>query len=178
MSAHTLSPHPDSICDAITSIDVNVDRSALGLALTYRMTGDIVRLRLPSFQVVRRTDQLWQHTCCELFIAHADTPDYYEFNFSPSGAWAAYHFSEYRTGMRSADVRAPEIKTQATATVLELRVALETQFCVGALGTTQLGLSCVLEEETGRLSYWALAHASGKPDFHYRGGFRVKLDDR
>jgi hypothetical protein len=28
------------------------------------------------------------------------------------------------------------------------------------------GLSAVIEEEGGNLSYWAIAHPEGKPDFH------------
>ena len=30
-----------------------------------------------------------------------------------------------------------------------------------------LGLSAILEEEDGTISYWALAHPPGRPDFHH-----------
>ena len=46
-----------------------------------------------------RTDGLWRHTCFEAFIAAAVRPEYWEYNLSPSGAWAAYHFTGYRAGM-------------------------------------------------------------------------------
>jgi hypothetical protein len=35
----------------------------------------------------------------------------------------------------------------------------------------RLGLSAVIEEMSGRKSYWALAHPPGKPDFHHADGF-------
>ena len=50
-----------------------------------------------------RTDGLWRHTCFEAFIAPAGSSEYWEYNFSPSGAWAAYHFTAYRTGMTPLD---------------------------------------------------------------------------
>ena len=37
------------------------------------------------------------------------------------------------------------------------------------------GLSVVLEEANGAKSYWALAHASGRPDFHAADCFVAKL---
>jgi hypothetical protein len=38
-----------------------------------------------------------------------------------------------------------------------------------------LGLSAVIEEMNGRLSYWALAHPPGKPDFHHADCFALEL---
>jgi hypothetical protein len=38
-----------------------------------------------------------------------------------------------------------------------------------------LGLSAVVEEENGTLSYWALKHPRDKPDFHCPDGFVFEL---
>jgi len=35
----------------------------------------------------------------------------------------------------------------------------------------QLGLSAVIEEKSGRKSYWALAHPPGEADFHHSDCF-------
>ena len=35
--------------------------------------------------------------------------------------------------------------------------------------------SYVIEEEDGTISYWALRHAAGKPDFHHPDGFAMEL---
>jgi hypothetical protein len=39
----------------------------------------------------------------------------------------------------------------------------------------RLAVSAVIEESDGRVSYWALAHPPGKPDFHHADGFVVTL---
>ncbi len=40
----------------------------------------------------------------------------------------------------------------------------------------QLNLTAVIEETDGTKSYWALAHPSGKPDFHHRDCFALQLE--
>lgn len=39
----------------------------------------------------------------------------------------------------------------------------------------RLGLSAVIEEKGGALSYWALRHAPGRPDFHHPRAFVRRL---
>jgi hypothetical protein len=48
---------------------------------------------------------------------------------------------------------------------------------VGGLpsGTCAMGLAAVLEEQGGVVSYWALAHPAGKPDFHAAACFAAEL---
>ena len=45
-------------------------------------------------------------------------------------------------------------------------------------GYLRLGLCAVIEEENGALSYWALKHPSGRPDFHHPDGFALKIERR
>jgi hypothetical protein len=33
-----------------------------------------------------------------------------------------------------------------------------------------------MEERDGRLSYWSLEHAPGRPDFHHPRGFALELE--
>lgn len=42
-------------------------------------------------------------------------------------------------------------------------------------GAVCAGLTAVIEEAGGHKSYWALAHASGQPDFHKRSCFTLQL---
>jgi hypothetical protein len=39
----------------------------------------------------------------------------------------------------------------------------------------RLGLTAVVEDHSGRMSYWALRHPAEKPDFHDAGGFVARL---
>jgi hypothetical protein len=162
--------HPDSRCAAITSIAVDVARPRMGaLLLSYQLTGKIDGLRIPPPVEPARTDELWRHTCFEAFVRplSGELPGeaYCEFNFAPSTRWAAYGFDGYRRGMRvAAEIAAPQIDVQSAPERFMLQAALE----LGALpsGRWRVGLAAIIEEANGRLSYWALAHAAGKPDFH------------
>jgi hypothetical protein len=143
----------------------------------YAIGGEVARLRLPPPSAPRIAAQLWQHTCCELFIAAMGAGEgYHEFNFSPSGEWALRAFARYRDGVLVEDERfAPRIAVQAGAG----RLQLDAHVPLGRLpyhGRLRLGLSAVLEEDDGTLSYWALRHPAGKPDFHHSDAFAMALD--
>ena len=40
----------------------------------------------------------------------------------------------------------------------------------------RLALAAVVEETSGALSYWALRHPPGAPDFHHADGFVLALE--
>jgi hypothetical protein len=170
--------HPDSTCRAVIAIEAEASRSGTGLALLYVVTGDIGALRLPAMGRPGRADGLWRHTCFEAFLRPQAGEEYYEFNFAPSLQWAAYRFSGYRSGMRSAEeFRGLRIEIESDASRLELHA----EFALGALpdlptdAALRLGLSAIVEETTGAMSYWALAHPAGKPDFHHPDCFALEL---
>ena len=128
----------------------------------------------PAPRPPRRADQLWQHTCCELFLRERGTTGYREFNFSPSTEWAAYRFAAYRDGMATAEIGGRlRIASRARAGRVELAVAVD----LGALADAdwRVALAAVIEETDGRLSYWALRHPTDRPDFHHPDSFVLAL---
>lgn len=145
------------------------------LALTYTLTGDCNRLRIPAPRPQARVDGLWQHTCFEAFIAPKNGTAYWELNCSPSSEWAMYHFHRYRERAAEGEIIAPpKISSHATTN----RFVLDTRLHLPSLLTRQslrLGLSAVIEEERGQLSYWALQHPSEKPDFHHSDAFILEI---
>jgi hypothetical protein len=171
--------HPDSLCSAVTRIDVDVARPHAGsLLLSYFVTGKIGDLRLPPVVTAARADGLWERTCFEAFVGTSGDAAYYEFNFAPSTQWAAYRFSSYRSGMRIAtEMSAPQIDGQSSPERYILQAALELDWLssLPSGARWRLGLSAVIEETSGRKSYWALAHPSGKPDFHHSDCFAHEL---
>lgn len=163
--------HPESRGDAVSSVEARMTRRLKELAVTYVIKGHIERLRLPQPRSPRFADGLWRHTCCEIFVAHAGSPAYHEFNFSPSGEWAAYAFSSYRKGVPLGDEALnPRIEVRTATDRLELDALIGCD-----PGTVAVGLSAVIEELDGSISYWALRHAPGKPDFHHSGAFALEL---
>jgi hypothetical protein len=174
----TLRLHPDSPCFAVTHVEVEITRPpARSLVFAYVLTGRISDVAMPPAAASARTDELWRHTCFEAFIGAGVA--YYEFNFAPSTRWAAYQFSSYRTGMRIAtEISTPEIAVQSSLERYTLQASLELDQLLFPRGAMlRLGLSAVIEENSGRRSYWALAHPPGKPDFHHSDSFAMKLSE-
>jgi hypothetical protein len=171
--------HLSTPCDAVRGITVEVQPRGGTLELRYFVAGDIERVRVPALAPPSRADQLWQHTCFEAFIAEEDIAlGYREFNFAPSTEWAIYQFSGYRNGMTVVDVEhAPTVAVQRDGKGLSLiaRVDIEPLSDLDRDRRLRLAISAVIEESNGAISYWALAHPPGKPDFHHADGFVVML---
>jgi hypothetical protein len=158
--------HPASRCDAIDAASVEIDRPVI----TFEVRGRIGELLIPPPTAPERTDGLWRHTCFEAFV-RAEGEGYEEFNFSPSGQWAAYDFSGYRAGMAPLDIPPPLIETEVSEDRLVVRVTLQQE----RRGRCRIGLAAVIEEKGGNISYWALNHPPGAPDFHHRDCFALDL---
>ena len=156
------------------SILVRLERAAHGtLALRFTLEGQISRVHVPPPQPARFVDGLWQHTCCEIFIAPKGGTLYREFNFSPSGEWAAFEFQRYREGAALADAALnPRIAVRRG----EERLELEARVPYPAEASS-VALCAVIEDQAGGLSYWAIKHPAGKPDFHHPVGFALDLDE-
>jgi hypothetical protein len=120
----------------------------------------------------QRAEELWQTTCFEAFFRADGEDGYREWNFAPSGNWAAYDFSAYREGRTDAGVAAAYIRVEDNMTWW----ALGATVAVDAGNAWHLGLSAILEEKDGTKSYWAIAHPPGdKPDFHDPACFAAHL---
>ena len=93
----SLTCHTDTVSTAVQTVHVEVEPQPQGaLHLSYELTGDLAQIRIPAPQPPAAVDGLWEHTCFEVFVAVEGKASYHEFNFSPSGQWAAYAFSDYR----------------------------------------------------------------------------------
>ena len=175
-----LLPHPQTP-SAIPTPWVMIGRDDEILRMTFRMPGDTSMVTLPEpirarekRVEERRADRLWEHTCFECFIRSDEGTGYFEFNFSPSMEWAAYRFDEYRTGMRPAEVDCPAV----IATNPPNRFELSARVVVPEWKDRSwfLNLTAVIEEKSGRKSYWALNHPpEGPPDFHHPACFTLEL---
>jgi hypothetical protein len=171
--------HQESRCAAVTRIEADVTRQRPDtLQLNFFASGVISDLRIPARKTPARAEELWRHTCFEAFVRPAQSSAYYEFNFAPSLHWAAYRFDTYRTGMHIAgEARDPKFEVRSSDSGYEMQVSLElSRFADlrdGAL--LRINLAAVIEETGGRISYWAVAHAPGKADFHQADCFTLEL---
>jgi len=171
MPTFTLHCHPDTPCPFIETFNVSVNFRPEGeLECIYELRGAIDRLAIPGAGAPLRTNELWRHTCFEVFLRAAGASGYAEFNFSPSSAWAAYRFDKYRTGRSDIELPGPpRIACRQDRATLILKASLMN--ASHPTQTTQLAVSAVIEDVHGALYYWALRHADGKPDFHHEAAF-------
>ena len=171
--------HQSKPTGKVRAVGVFVRRTARPeLRTTFRIEGDIPQLRIPSAGVVSIGTDLWRHTCFEAFIAIEGKAAYHEFNFAPSGEWAAYELRGYRDGHPIAnETLTPQIVVRSTSSRLELDASLRLDFLsdAHARAPLRIGLSAVIEASDG-ISYWALRHQSDKPDFHDPDGFALRLE--
>ena len=148
------------------------------LSLSYSIDGALDQIRIPEPRAAERADELWKHTCFEAFLGLDAAAAYHEFNFAPSGAWAIYRFCTHRDGMTAVTpAQAPQIAVRREAQRLQLDTAVALADLVGTAAAVRLrlGLAAVVEGADGALSYWALRHATAKPDFHHRENFAIRL---
>ncbi len=173
MQTHQLMPHPAFPPVAVTKIEARLHIVGNWLQLRWRIEGS-GKVILPAFTGSQRRDELWRTTCFELFARQEAQQSYCEINLSLSEAWAAYDFTDRRKGMAERAVkREPVITPRQGSGLLIFDAALP----LGDLPPLPLAyaMNCVIEEDGGRLSYWAMAHGAGAPDFHDPACFAATL---
>ncbi|NBC36295.1 hypothetical protein GTZ99_06950 [Novosphingobium sp. FSY-8] len=172
MARFSLIAHPDRPPLQVRGVACGVARVGDRIVLDWRVEGAGALIVPPPAAPVH-TDGLWQTTCFEAFLALPGTA-YAECNLAPSGAWAAYGFADYRDGMAPRPLTSvPQITALRQDDAFACRAVLAAADWVGAVS---LGLTAVIAEEGGHTSYWALAHAAGKPDFHQRSCFTAAIE--
>lgn len=179
MQSVNLICNPATPCSDAHRIGARVGALAThALEIQFALNGDIGRLRIPPECAPRRVDRLWQHSCFEAFVAAPGDERYWEFNFAPSGEWAIYRFDSYRQGMTAIEATAPIVTTTRSANNLVVNVFVDLNVFsdLKNCAKLRLALSAVIEDSDGGLSYWALAHPPGKPDFHHADSFALTLN--
>ena len=170
MSVPSLYRHPDAPAGAIQSIDAELERMSDGAVAIFLVRGDLAKLVIPPPALPGRADNLWRTTCFELFVS-GEGQAYREFNLSPSGQWAAYGFDGYRSGMVNA---AASIETELYHENNQLQFSAEIRTTFP--NPAHVGLTAVIEDVGGTISYWSTAFAPGKPDFHAAAVRSLLLD--
>ncbi|MGH8289970.1 MAG: DOMON-like domain-containing protein [Steroidobacteraceae bacterium] len=180
--------HPATPNEAVRRLAARAELvSPDSLRLEYVLEADPRQVRIPpAVADDGRTDRLWAHTCFEAFIGVEDSAQYLELNFSPSTQWAAYRFESYRQGMVPAVLgTAPRLALRRGKKRLELQAEVSLGGTLAAppreakaleIRRLRLALSTVVEDREGGLSYWALQHPPGRPDFHHPQSFSLALE--
>ena len=165
-----LNPHPDHPPLAVSAIESQCWRDGGRWHVRYLLDGTD-RLILPDPADPARADNLWRTTCFEAFVG-GEGSAYREWNFAPSGQWAAYAFNGPRENRRNAD---DEVEVWLEGG--ETWIAVEAAISAHLSPRSPLNLTAIIEEEGGHKSYWALAHSAGPADFHDPSCFIARLPE-
>lgn len=151
--------------------------TARQLSITYHLQGDLMALVIPPpHHNPQRCDRLWESTCFEAFFSRPQDNHYWELNVSPSGSWNIYHLTDYRTGMGTETrINPPVIQSHRQEQSLLLNLTLDLAYLLPAGQPINLGITTVLQTQTGTYSYWALNHPAPVADFHNRQSFAITL---
>src|SRR5258706_7828746 len=172
LGTYRLISHPATPPATVSGVEVRWIEPAAGqLMLRWQVDG-CEQLLVPPFAGKGRANGLWQTTCFELYLGTDADLAYREFNFSPSERWAAYRFSDYRTGMEDLAVTMLPVISHAQG---ERYFVLTVTMAKPPKALDRAGFSAIIEETDGTKSYWALAHPAGKPDFHHPACFEAAL---
>lgn len=175
---HRLVPHPEMGPKGIQSVEVDVVRATNTILLMYGVE-PADTLLLPAYERERR-DNLWHGSCFELFVK-PDSRGYVEYNFAPLEAWNAYSFVDWRMGRRAyqpdVEPRIVDSRTDGRRESFPARYELDVVISpdILALAPAAASLAAILQEEDGTMSYWALAHPPGEPNFHHPDCFAATL---
>ncbi len=167
-----LSPHPETPCDVLAAAEIEAERLGDGgLWLRWRLSGIAAGLVWPE-PSEGRTDFLWRRTCFEAFIQAPPDGSYRELNLG-GGAWAAYQFAGYRTGMGDAEIGPPELNLSVKAD--QAWVEASWRLDLPPEAHWRLGGTMIIEAADGRLSYWAITHPCERPEFHDARGWTLDM---
>lgn len=168
--------HPNHPGEGVASVAVSIRREAGGVALVYDLRGQPDELAIPEGNGSIRRDELWKHTCFELFLKDDSAETYTELNFSPNGDWAAYRFVRYRQERTDLDCVPPQVTTSVDSNGLVVSVFMPLDGLDVGTGQVRLGPAAIVAAKNGARSYWALYHPEDKPDFHLTENFKIILD--
>jgi hypothetical protein len=160
------------------TISGTVERRNNQFSVRYTLAGTVEEIFLPSSASnPSRKDELWRTTCFEFFIAVKDSPQYWEFNMSPSGNWNIYVMDAYRQVNMREETRIQQLqfKVQNDAQYFALKAALDLSTIIEREKSIEAGISAVICSNNNRESYWALVHPYMKPDFHLRESFVLEF---
>ena len=173
----SLKPFSSDVPPPSIAINGTIERSAPLITVRYALVGHLPDIAFPHpADTPSRKDRLWEETCFELFLAVKNATEYWEFNLSPAGHWNVYHFTEYRHGMREETVLSSlPFQVRNGPEYFMLAVEFDVEKIVPSGRSLEVGITAVIKQKGGRITYWALTHSAPQPDFHRRDSFIIGL---
>ena len=154
------------------SLEAELNQNDQSLFLSFRIHQGLEQLDLGSSTPKKeRVIKLWEKTCFEFFIKNS-SGNYVEFNFSPSFEWNCFSFTKRGDNLIEWEkMKRPDTDILLSIDHFLLMVEIKKEyfpknFFDGETRELNCSITSVIKEKNGELSYWALAHADTRPNFH------------
>ena len=166
---HILQNHNKT--DDQTTVTAMIELRDNRFMLEYQISGNLSHYHFPKIIKQQRADKLWLDTSFELFIASANSDEYWEINVSPSTQWNSYYFRSYKEGMRVSNIiSTPTIKMHKYHN--EYRLSFESIILKENFNQALLiNLCVILLDSKGVRHFYSIERREGSPDFHDRAYF-------
>ncbi|MEH2193278.1 MAG: DOMON-like domain-containing protein [Nostoc sp.] len=179
MNEQTFSLQPFSSNESPPNLTIagNIARNGNKLAICYMLEGDLKEITIfhPS-NTPSRKHELWKETCFEFFLGINNSVQYWEFNLSPAGHWNVYRLDGYRQGMQEETAfEKLQFDVQNQGEGLALVLDLDFGKIISVEQAIEVGITTVVKDRGGEVTYWALTHRGAEADFHLRDSFIIKL---
>lgn len=168
MAKYNLIPYDISSPPHVT-IECELNSNQSSIYISYKLKGELPTIDLGEGHPHHaRVMKLWEKSCFELFIKTQED-SYIEFNFSPEFEWNCFYFAKKgETLAEYARVDSVKMDILLSLDVFHLIVELDKKkFPDGFFqGPLKAGITSVIKEKNGKVSYWALSHHDIRPNFH------------
>lgn len=158
------------------NLDCELSTTSQSIFISYKLTGEIDKIELGRIPRHERVIKLWEKTCFELFIKN-ERNEYMEFNFSPVFEWNAFFFPKKGDPLTEWQ-KIKSVKTDILDSLEVFKVIVEiskADFPENFFEGPTAGITSVIKEKNGNLSYWALSHEDQRPNFHHFDSFKYKF---
>lgn len=170
-------PNTNDLSDIRLQADLNLI-SADSFELNFKWVDLKNEIVFNQVQAAKRQMGLWQHTCFEAFIKPIQdfsTTNYYEVNFSDSGAWNLFHFTNYREPqppqeLSKADLVCIDVQKNANGGLAKAIFKIKD----ANFQQVKISLCAVVVTKTLGTTYWSFKHADSKPNFHHFESFIIE----
>lgn len=164
--------------DISIEAEINLNQESVFLSFRIQKGMELIDLGIPTPNRSRLI-KLWEKTCFELFIKNQND-NYIEFNFSPNFEWNSFYFNKKGDALKQWE----PMKIPATEILLShdhffLFVNIKKEYFPKEFFDTKneltAGITSVIKDKSGSLSYWALSHNDIRPNFHHFDSFKYKF---
>lgn len=179
MAKFSLIPHAFLPAPDIT-IETELNLNSESVYISYRIKKNLPLIDLGSSTPNKaRRVSLWEKTCFELFIKNKND-QYIEFNFSPNFEWNCFYFNKKGDALKEWEqMPRPETDILLSSEHFFLFVDIRKEFFPKGFfeigSELSAGITSVIKDTSGSMSYWALSHADTRPNFHHFDSFKYKF---